>query len=628
MAKQQTQKTKETAAERRLARTQERIHTALSALHHSVLGPLMDRANVHICEGTAGEPKPIHACVDAAQGAVFINPFVSAANELSHAEWLYVIAHLLLHLALNHHERGRNLEPVPWNLAACAGADRMLKALHIGTPPPAYAPHANLAALSEDEAYESILLDPRAAPPLNTFAGPGRPDMIVSKFQPDMLYRSYGAHSHTAQPNWELLFAEGIRQAVERAVRQAAELQEATDVGCWPPLERAKRWVMNHMPLLGALAAQVRIVADAKLCERMDIGIAAVNEFLGEMYFNPERRLSDAETLFVYVHELLHVALLHGSRLQGRDPEVWNFACDFVINGWLIEMGVGSVPKSGLLYDPRLKNCSAEEVYDLLIKDRKRCRGLYGFRGKLGDILLERGQWTIRRDDVTTMDDIVRRCMAAGMECAAQSRGLVPVGLLEEIKSLFTPPVPWDVELARWMDAHVPMLRDPLRSYARASRRQASTPDIPRPARYVPQEWKEACTFGVVMDTSGSMDRGTLGRALGAIASYSEARDVPAVRLVMCDAAPYDCGMVAPTELRGIYPVIGRGGTVLQPAVNLLLGLADFPAAAPIMIITDGFCEEEVLAPREHCFLLPRKGWKEGGVPLRTNAPVFRVLKD
>lgn len=46
----------------------------------------------------------------------------------------------------------------------------------------------------------------------------------------------------------------------------------------------------------------------------------------------------------------------------------------------------------------------------------------------------------------------------------------------------------------RSKEAQVPIVRESLRTYARASRRQSSTPDIPRPARTVPQEWKDACT--------------------------------------------------------------------------------------------------------------------------------------
>ena len=97
---------------------------------------------------------------------------------------------------------------------------------------------------------------------------------------------------------------------------------------------------------------------------------------------------------------------------------------------------------------------------------------------------------------------------------------------------------------------------------------------------------------------------------------------------MLCDAAPYDRGIVTPTELRGVFAVQGRGGTALQPAINLLIGRSDFPPTAPIMIITDGWCEEELTIPREHCFLLPRKTEKAFPVLLRMTAPVFRVLKE
>ena len=103
---------------------------------------------------------------------------------------------------------------------------------------------------------------------------------------------------------------------------------------------------------------------------------------------------------------------------------------------------------------------------------------------------------------------------------------------------------------------------------------------------------------------------------------------MPAVRLVLCDAVPYDQGIVSPTDLRGVFPVRGRGGTVLQPAIHHLVSRPDLPPAAPVMIVTDGWCEEALIVPREHCFVLPRKSWKEGAIPLRTSAPVFRVLKE
>ena len=85
--------------------------------------------------------------------------------------------------------------------------------------------------------------------------------------------------------------------------------------------------------------------------------------------------------------------------------------------------------------------------------------------------------------------------------------------------------------------------------------------------------WEEELksrTFGVVVDTSGSVSARLLGLSLGAIASYAAARDVGRVRVVFCDAEAYDAGYLTPEDLAGRVKVTGRGGTVLQPTVDLL----------------------------------------------------------
>ena len=125
-------------------------------------------------------------------------------------------------------------------------------------------------------------------------------------------------------------------------------------------------------------------------------------------------------------------------------------------------------------------------------------------------------------------------------------------------------------------------------------------------------------TFGVVLDTSGSMDRRLLGRALGAIASYAVARDVPAVRVVYCDAQAYDNGWMHPFDIAGRVRVRGRGGTVLQPGIDLLQDAADFPRDGPILIITDAWIDR-VRIKRDHAFLIPA-----GAVlPFPARGPVF-----
>lgn len=136
-------------------------------------------------------------------------------------------------------------------------------------------------------------------------------------------------------------------------------------------------------------------------------------------------------------------------------------------------------------------------------------------------------------------------------------------GLVEEIRALGQPPAPWDVA--------GPLFRRPLRAHRTPPQprpRQSPPvrhPRIPRPGRHIPQELTAQRTFGVVLDTSGSVDTRLLAKARGAIASYADSRDVPAVRVVFCGAQDYDNGWMEPAEIAPRVRIRGRGGTVLQP---------------------------------------------------------------
>jgi predicted metal-dependent peptidase len=183
------------------------------------------------------------------------------------------------------------------------------------------------------------------------------------------------------------------------------------------------------------------------------------------------------------------------------------------------------------------------------------------------------------------------------------------------------PPVPWDVELAKWFDMWFAPL-EKHRTYARPSRRQSSTPDIPRPC-WIKQELPDnSRTYGVIIDTSGSMSPELIGKALGAAASYSVAKDVPYVRVVFCDAQAYDIGYVAPEDIAGRVVVKGRGGTVLQPAVDLLENAKDFPKDGPILIITDAGIESDLKVHHEHALLIPQ-GKR---LPFRAKGKVFYYI--
>ncbi|HEY9677149.1 MAG TPA: hypothetical protein V6C76_04035, partial [Drouetiella sp.] len=412
---------------------------------------------------------------------------------------------------------------------------------------------------------------------------------------------------------WQKVFARSLAEAAKSAVNVAAGMEEYVgsyqDTAKNTPAQRARLWFIGNYPLLGALAAGFDLIEDAAICNRMNVSIAAINASQREIYINPAAGMSEEECKFTMAHEFLHVGLEHQKRRRGRDPELWNVACDYVINDWLIQMGIGNMPQRALLHDLSLRGMSAEEIYDRIRVDLRRARKLQTLRGNNGHghgDMLEGPipEWWCSGEG-TTLDAFYRNALAGGLESHLRiQRGTIPAGLVEEIQALSQPPINWDVELARWFDHHFPPL-EKRRTYARPSRRQASTPDIARP-HYVKPEEDTSRTFGVVLDTSGSMDRRLLAQSLGAIASYSASRDVPFARVIFCDAYAYDRGYMAPDEIAGRVEVRGRGGTILQPGIDLIEYAHDFPKNGPILIITDGRCDDYLRVRNEHAYLIPK----------------------
>ena len=262
---------------------------------------------------------------------------------------------------------------------------------------------------------------------------------------------------------------------------------------------------------------------------------------------------------------------------------------------------------------------SAEEIYDLLLPDGKKISKWNTFRGYgMGDIVGE-GEKAGYGSGIN-LDDFFKSALAQGLEFhQGTGRDTLPAGLIEEIRALAVPPVPWDVALARWIQEFFP-LPEKKRSYARVSRRQGSTPDIPRPSYIENEEYRNSRTFGVIIDTSSSMSSKMIGLALGAIASYAVARGVARVRVIFCDACAYDAGYMSPEEIAGNVKVEGRGGTVIQSGIDLLESVKDFPKDGPILIITDGEIENNLRVHRKHAFLIP----KGKNLPFKAKGEVFR----
>ncbi|MGK9172101.1 hypothetical protein KXR87_02545 [Yokenella regensburgei] len=524
--------------------------------------------------------------------------WLNAKRHATPEQWARMIAQALAALGFGYIEPRQPREI--WELAVLTASMRFCEALKIGTLPeelqsfpfPQGGP-SDAQGLFRQFTDEGIS---RELSHWRTIYG-GGDDCFLYESEP----------SHPRGVTWQSLLAEGLSNSVSDALNKVGGYQPNGGKTRITLAQKARRQMMTLYPLLGALAASFDIEEDAQLCSQYDIAVAAIDVGAGKIWINPTARLSATEMLFVFAHELLHAGLNHASRRRGRDAELWNVACDFIINDWLIEMQIGTPPAIGLLYDAQFSAMSAEEIYDFLAQDMRKARKLITLRGRAGgDIIGEMGD-----SRFTDAEAYCRRALYQGMDrCLyGASRGTLPAGLIEEIRSLAQPPVPWDVALAEWFDEHFPP-PEHRRSYARPSRRQSATPDIPRASIKKPDEEEQRSrVFGVILDTSGSMEPQLLGKALGAIASYALSRDVFAVRFICCDARAYDRGWVRPEEMVHHFTLYGRGGTLLQPGVDLLDTLSlqgDFPRGGPLLIITDGYCEDHVSVKMEHAWLLPQ----------------------
>ncbi|MBQ7568895.1 peptidase [bacterium] len=544
-------------------------------------------------------------CYVTSSGEMFIN----TAHAGTAAEWEYVIAHCLLHLGLGHLRQERLGDPL-WQRACDLAVTIFLRGSKIGQAPIEFSDDMPVSASSAEQAYDRLnSLSPERRGVSFSTMGAGQFDMVWDA-KPRRDYERELAIS----------FMEAMRRSVAEAAKTTADgnrvLQEHYVGNCPDACRHAREWFISSYPLLGAVAADFKIIADAMIVQREKIPIAAVSPQLREIYVNPYANLSDSEWKFVLAHEFLHASLRHDVRCEDRDPLLWNVACDYVINSWLLEMRIGDMPE-GVLFDEQLRQKTAEAIYDEISEKIRYYRRLAPKDLVYG----ERGWWNSA--DGADLDAFYRSALQNGLQYHQDSgRGYLPSGLVEEIYALNRPPIRWDVELARWFDEQFEPI-EKQRTYARLSRRQSASPNVPRPGRRWEEQLAEQRIFAVLLDTSGSMNRELLAAALGTVASYSAARDVHRVRVIFCDAAPYDQGIMRPEDLAGAVKVLGRGGTVLQPGIDILDRDRDFPKEAPLLIITDGWCDRLNLSGRPHAYLIP----SDANLPFPPKGPVFRLKK-
>lgn len=151
--------------------------------------------------------------------------------------------------------------------------------------------------------------------------------------------------------------------------------------------------------------------------------------------------LSRPMRVTVLAHETWHVVLKHMTRRGHREPQVWNWACDYAINNMLAEHGY--IFEEGLVA-PIYKDMSAEQIYEELIKSGKQPKKSLG-----NDLVLPPSGQQQQQVEQQVDSILIRATMAAK---AAGQAGNIPGSVSAYLQDLLYPKLPWNVILFNYVN--------------------------------------------------------------------------------------------------------------------------------------------------------------------------------
>lgn len=128
-------------------------------------------------------------------------------------------------------------------------------------------------------------------------------------------------------------------------------------------IEVLKRKMLVKYPFFGSVVTNV----DYK--ESKDIIAAATDGKI--IYYNPDflNGLNISEQIFIFAHEVCHIAFNHILRSENKDNDLWNIATDAVINQFLKQDGLTMV--QGGVDIKEAINYDVETLYEKLLQNKQ-----------------------------------------------------------------------------------------------------------------------------------------------------------------------------------------------------------------------------------------------------------------
>jgi predicted metal-dependent peptidase len=372
-------------------------------------------------------------------------------------------------------------------------------------------------------------------------------------------------------------------------------------------IQKAKVQMLLDFPFFGTLLMKRPLV------ETKRIPTACVDKH-GQIMYNPDfvAKLSVEELKFLLGHEVMHVVYAHLSRLQKRDPKVWNIACDATINELLVQENVGR-PIEGAVRYKDAQNMTADTLYKIFMEQKDGNGGSGDGDGDgeggmpngsgIDDILPEEAAGMSKEE--AAQAELNGKLEIAQAAQAARMQGKLSGALAGIVDEIINTKLPWWELLERYMVAKTTQHQ----SWNRPNKRYAGRFYLPRR-----ESTPSMGTVVIGVDTSGSISDKEMAEFFGHVNGIIEQCNPSDVHVVYCTARvehadhfercdypipPQKNRWCGGTDMRKIIDWVNDEG--IEPDVCIVLtdGYTPYPESAPcdlLWVITDkGGMPESVL---------------------------------
>lgn len=352
-------------------------------------------------------------------------------------------------------------------------------------------------------------------------------------------------------------------------------------------LDRVKTKVFlgKNAAFLGSLVCSLEFIWDEKLPTAATDGTSIRWNPYYFHYLPPEGRQS------ILIHELWHVGLMHMLRRGDRDPTIWNYACDTVLDnmmdldGYCVDSRLFPIE----LFPPNTKSfvnhalygtMSAEEIYEEMMKDAQTSAPRLGS----GDLIEPSGEsgGSSGSAQHVILNNVVAAAHASKLRGEA---GNLPGDIETVLSKFLSPKLPWGQILYNFFNE----LDSQDYSWSRPNRRYR---DI-----YLPSLVNDHQGLDHIMafeDVSGSISDGDALRFNSEFKYVKDTFQPEKLTLVQFDTMIQKVDVFEKEDPFEEILIKGRGGTSLVCVRDYII--EHEPTA--VVIFSDLYCEPMIPLPQ------------------------------